>query len=79
MYLAKIIFATLVLLILSKSRLLKIMGSSYSKLWKPIPYTCHDIGHTWNPSCTASTTEVALICFEEGVKIYSSVYFVSFF
>ena len=55
------------------------MGSSYSKLFRKIPYTCYELGHTWNPSCSASANEVGLICFEEALKIYSTVYFVSEF
>ena len=54
-----------------------IMGTTCTKLLKPTPYSCYELGHTWNPSCTASSVDVGLTCLEEAVKIYSSVYFVS--
>ena len=54
-----------------------IMGTTCTKLLKPTPYSCYELGHTWNPSCTGSSVEVGLTCLEEAVKIYSSVYFVS--
>ena len=53
------------------------MGTTCTKLLKPTPYSCYELGHTWNPSCTASSVEVGLTCLEEAIKIYSSVYFVS--
>ena len=53
------------------------MGTTFTKLLKPTPYSCYELGHTWNPSCTGSSVEVGLTCLEEAVKIYSSVYFVS--
>ena len=53
------------------------MGTTFTKLLKPTPYSCYELGHTWNPSCTASSVDVGLTCLEEAVKIYSSVYFVS--
>lgn len=53
------------------------MGQSQSKLFRFVPYTCYDLGHTWNPSCTESTVEVGLTCFREALKIYSSVYVLS--
>jgi hypothetical protein len=52
------------------------MGAEFSKFLRPIYYSCHELGHTWNPSCTGSTVEVGLKCFEEALKIYSAVYFV---
>ena len=55
-----------------------IMGKTFTKLLKPTPYSCYELGHTWNPSCTGSSVEVGLTCLEEAVKIYSSVYFVSY-
>ena len=53
------------------------MGANWSKLLKQVPYSCYELGHTWNPSCSASGVEVGLSSFEEALKIYSSVYIVS--
>ena len=52
------------------------MGSVQSK-FRTLDYTCHEIVHTWDPSCTFSAVEVLLSCFKEGLKIYGSVYGVS--
>ena len=54
--------------------LLAKMGNSQSTVLRPISYTCYELGHTWNPSCTQSSVEVGLTCFEEALKIYASVY-----
>ena len=54
--------------------LLAKMGNSQSTFFRPISYTCYELGHTWNPSCTQSSVEVGLTCFEEALKIYASVY-----
>jgi hypothetical protein len=53
------------------------MGANWSKYFRQIPYSCYELGHTWNPSCSASAVGVGLSSFEEALKIYSSVYFVS--
>ena len=50
------------------------MGSGQSKYWAPLPYSCHEVGHTWHPSCTTSTVEVGLTSLFESAKIYASVY-----
>jgi hypothetical protein len=50
------------------------MGSNLSR---PLDYTCHELGHTWSPSCTYSAIEVMCHTFEESIKIYSTVYFAS--
>eukprot|EP00095_Tigriopus_kingsejongensis_P007891 maker-scaffold1406_size42870-snap-gene-0.9 protein:Tk07891 transcript:maker-scaffold1406_size42870-snap-gene-0.9-mRNA-1 annotation:"hypothetical protein LOTGIDRAFT_142073" len=52
------------------------MGSHLSKL-KPIHYTCHELAHTWDPSCTWSALEMGEACFKEALKIYGTVYGVS--
>ena len=61
-----------------EENIINIMGTTCTKLLKPTPYSCYELGHTWNPSCTGSSVEVGLTCLEEAVKIYSSVYFVSY-
>ena len=61
-----------------EENIINIMGTTCTKLLKPTPYSCYELGHTWNPSCTRSSIEVGLTCLEEAVKIYSSVYFVSY-
>ena len=53
------------------------MGTSWSKYFRQVPYSCYELGHTWNPSCSASGLEVGLNSFEEALKIYASVYCVS--
>ena len=55
------------------------MGANWSKYFRQIPYSCYELGHTWNPSCSASAVEVGLSSFEEALKIYSSVYMVGIF
>ena len=36
------------------------------------------LSHTWTPSCSQAAVEVGLECFRKCLKIYSSVYLVSF-
>lgn len=43
------------------------------------PFSCYEVGHTWTPFCPSAAAGVGLSCFEEGIKIYSSVYLVCFF
>jgi len=42
-----------------------------------LPFSCYEVGHTWTPYCSNAAADVALACFEEGLKIYSSVYILS--
>lgn len=42
-----------------------------------LPFSCYEVGHTWTPYCSNAASDVALACFEEGLKIYSSVYILS--
>ena len=42
-----------------------------------LPYSCYEVGHTWTPFCTNAAAGVGLSSFEEGLKIYSSLYIVS--
>ena len=39
--------------------------------------TCHEVGHTWNPSCLYSFAELFCIVFWEGFKIYLPLYLVN--
>jgi hypothetical protein len=41
-----------------------------------LPFSCYEVGHTWTPFCPSASSGVGLSCFEEGLKIYSSVYLV---
>ncbi|XP_057373857.1 transmembrane protein 135-like [Daphnia carinata] len=41
------------------------------------PFSCYEVGHTWTPFCPSAAAGVGLSCFEEGIKIYSSVYLLS--
>lgn len=43
---------------------------------KTSPFSCYEVGHTWNPHCHSAAAGVGITCFEEGLKIYSSVYLV---
>lgn len=42
-----------------------------------VPYTCHEVGHTWTPSCTAAWA----ICFKRAFwfsfKVYAPLYLIS--
>jgi len=67
------------------------MGSSQSKLipienelccreplnkFQLIDYSCHELLHTWTPSCSEAMVEIGGLSFKEGLKIYTSVYVV---
>lgn len=41
-----------------------------------VPFSCYEVGHTWTPFCPSAAAGVGISCFEEGLKIYSSVYLV---
>lgn len=41
-----------------------------------VPFSCYEVGHTWIPFCTSAASGIGISCFEEGFKIYSSVYLV---
>ena len=43
-------------------------------LSKLLPYSCYDLGHTWTPICNKAAMDIGLSCFEEGLKIYASIY-----
>lgn len=51
------------------------MGSFLSKC-RPLPYTCHEVAHTWTPHCTVGALDVGGACAKESLKIYSTLYFV---
>ncbi len=50
------------------------MMVAFSKQY--LPFSCYEVGHTWTPFCPSASSGVGLSCFEEGLKIYSSVYLV---
>jgi len=39
--------------------------------------TCHEAGHTWNPSCVYSSLEFGAFVLYEGFKIYLPLFLVS--
>ena len=39
--------------------------------------SCHEVGHTWHPSCLYSFAELFCIVFYEGFKIYLPLYLVT--
>jgi len=45
-------------------------------LSKPISIgdSCHEFGHTWNPSCVLSTVELSWIAFKYSCKLYAPLY-----
>merc|ERR1711884_1000747 len=49
------------------------MGTSQSK-FTPLPYSCYEVCHTWNPSCTGSAVDVGIACVLQSIKIYSTIY-----
>ena len=44
--------------------------TSFSKL----PFSCYDVGHTWTPFCRNAAIDIGFSCFQEGLKIYASIY-----
>ncbi|KAA0703967.1 Transmembrane protein 135 [Triplophysa tibetana] len=46
-------------------------------LSKSIPHSCYEIGHTWSPSCTASTLQVTAGALEVSFKIYAPLYLIA--
>ncbi|KAM6986288.1 transmembrane protein 135 [Aplochiton taeniatus] len=42
-----------------------------------IPHSCYEIGHTWNPSCTLSTLDIATGALEVSFKIYAPLYVIA--
>ncbi|XP_052241947.1 transmembrane protein 135-like isoform X3 [Dreissena polymorpha] len=40
-------------------------------------YSCYELGHTWTPSCTKASLDVAKSVFVEALKIYGSLYFIA--
>lgn len=60
------------------------MPAILSKLWDTVVmpewvfhYNCYEIGHTWSCHCTEAATEMGLICFREGLKMYAGLYLLS--
>lgn len=45
---------------------------------KFITDSCHDIGHTWNSSCSATFFDILCTSFKTSFKIYSTLYSISF-
>lgn len=39
-----------------------------------LPYSCYELGHTWNHSCSTVSFEIGIIGFIESLKIYGVVY-----
>ena len=50
----------------------------YLSLFEAIPYTCYEVGHTWNPSCFASFFEAFKASFISGLKLMIPSYGVRF-
>ncbi|XP_015782392.1 transmembrane protein 135-like [Tetranychus urticae] len=61
------------------------MPSVWSKLvdkllmtqWS-FPYNCYEIGHAWEPSCSASAVDLTLDVTEKALGMYSALYFANF-
>lgn len=41
-----------------------------------LPYSCYELGHTWQHSCSAASFEIGIIGFLESLQIYGVVYLV---
>ncbi|XP_074598649.1 transmembrane protein 135-like [Brevipalpus obovatus] len=57
------------------------MPSVFSKLSEAIllrewsfPFNCYEIGHTWEPSCTASSIELSLGVAQKALTMYTGLY-----
>lgn len=44
--------------------------------WKYLNGTCHDYGHTWQPSCVYTAAEIFARVYWGGFKIYAPLYLV---
>ncbi|XP_052811292.1 transmembrane protein 135-like isoform X2 [Mya arenaria] len=42
-----------------------------------LTYTCYELGHTWTPSCTKASFDVAKDVSKEAFKIYGSLYLIA--
>jgi len=49
----------------------------YHSLFEAIPYTCYEVGHTWEPSCFISFLKAFKSSFIYGLKLMASFYGVS--
>ncbi|XP_015783768.1 transmembrane protein 135-like [Tetranychus urticae] len=43
-----------------------------------LPYNCYEIGHAWEPSCSASAVDLSLDVTEKAIGMYSALYFANF-
>ena len=50
----------------------------FSKILHPFTTTlsCHELAHTWTPSCSGAAAGIFRSCFVESVKIYGLLYLV---
>ncbi|XP_064404613.1 transmembrane protein 135-like [Halichondria panicea] len=55
------------------------MGMSVSRpsQWLYLTGSCHEVGHTWNPSCIYCSCEILLFVFLGAIKIYLPLYLLS--
>jgi len=44
--------------------------------WLYLDGSCHELGHTWHPSCLYCTAELFAIVFWSAVKVYLPLYLV---
>ena len=51
--------------------------AAYSKLLHYSTHTCYEVGHTWNPSCLGSVSEIGFHGIKVALKIYTPLYLVS--
>ena len=49
-----------------------------SKVGLTLPYTCHQLGHTWTSSCFDAAAGVGWSSFREGMKLNAPFYLVIF-
>ena len=55
------------------------MGTAFSRpsTWIYSEHTCHEVGHTWSPSCVYSTAELFCFVYWGAIKLYLPLYLVS--
>src|SRR6266487_4995017 len=61
--------------LLTNLKLIKILGkllNFQSELTSN--FNCYELGHTWEPSCTANALDIGLVVFYEALKLYAPLY-----
>ncbi len=59
------------------ARLATMVLFSRPSQWLYVRGSCHELGHTWHPSCMYSCCEMFMFVFLEALKVYIPLYLVS--